>query len=75
MDKTNMVTTPAIIGTEVRLTISRGFALIVPATMTTTAATGDTARIRLPHSPIGMDTAMAEIPAASASGTIKGTMA
>ena len=60
---------------EVRLTTSMGLLFTDPATIMTTADTGETARSRLPASPIGMLTARTLIPAAAASGTIRGTMA
>lgn len=66
---------PDNIGTLVLLTRSNGFTLIKPATMTVTAATGDTALIRLPANAIGTDIAVALIPAAIASGIINGTIA
>ena len=44
-ESTNINTTPAIIGTEVRFTISSGSLFTDPATIMTTADTGDTARI------------------------------
>lgn len=57
MDRMNMTITPAIIGTLVRRTMSIGLFLMEPATIITTAETGETARSRLPARPIGMDTA------------------
>ena len=66
---------PANIGTDVLFTISSGSFFVVPATINTTAATGETARIKLPASPIGTDKAIGLIPAASASGTTSGTIA
>lgn len=58
----NIKTVPAIMGTDVRLTIWTGFFLTEPATISTTAETGDTARNRLPARPIGMLTASTLIP-------------
>lgn len=75
IERTNMKMTPEIIGTEVRFIISNGSTFNVPAIISTTAATGDTARNKLPASPIGMEIATGLMPAASANGTIKGIMA
>lgn len=75
MDSTNMKIVPAIMGTEVRLTTSMGLRFTDPATMTVTAATGDTARSRLPARPMGTLMARTLIPAAAARGTMRGTMA
>src|SRR5690606_17321993 len=75
IDNTNMNKTPATIGTAVRLTILKGVCLVVPATITMTAETGETALNKLPASPIGTVTAYALIPAAMASGAIRGTIA
>ena len=66
---------PVIIGTEVRLTISIGLFFTVPATIKTTSDTGDTARSKLPASPIGMLIVRTLIPVALANGTISGTIA
>ena len=55
--------------------MSIGLFLMEPATIITTAETGETARSRLPARPIGMDTASTLIPAAAASGTMSGTIA
>ena len=74
-DKININTTPTIIGTEVRFTISNGCFFVVPATIITTADTGDTALNKFPASPIGTEIANTLIPAAVASGTIRGTIA
>ena len=51
IDNTNMNKTPATIGTAVRLTILKGVCLVVPATITMTAETGETALNKLPASP------------------------
>lgn len=75
MDRMNIKITPAIIGTDVLFMIAIGSVFTVPATISTTAATGDTARNRLPESPIGTEIAIGLIPAASANGTINSTMA
>ena len=75
MESININTVPAIIGTEVRFTISNGVFFTLPATMITTADTGETARSKLPPSPSGMLSANTLIPAAAASGTISGTIA
>ena len=53
----NINTTQTIIGTDVLLTISNGSCLVLPATIITTAATGDTARNKFPANPIGTVTA------------------
>lgn len=53
MERTNMNTTPAIMGREVRLTTSMGLLFTDPATIMTTADTGETARSRLMGCPCG----------------------
>lgn len=58
---TNIITTPKIIGTEVRLTIWMGDSFVVPATIKTTAATGETARNKFPASCIGIDLSLIHI--------------
>jgi hypothetical protein len=75
IDRMNIHTTPAIIGTEVRLIISSGSIFKVPAIINTTGATGETALNKFPANPIGTEIAIGLIPAASAKGTINGTIA
>ena len=75
IERINMKITPAIIGIDVRFTISIGLNLVLPATITTTADTGETALSKFPASPIGTVTAMADIPAATAKPYINGTIA
>ena len=74
-ERTNMKTTPAIMGTAVRRTISIGLFSTEPETIITTAETGETARKRLPARPMGTEMAMGEMPAAAASAGMSGTMA
>ena len=74
-DKINMKITPTTIGTDVLFTISRGSFFVLPATIITTADTGETARNKFPASPIGTVTAYGLILAAAAKGTISGTIA
>src|SRR5699024_9860119 len=75
IDNTNINITPDIIGTDVLLMIFNGLTFNVPATINTTAATGETALNRFPARPIGTLTAIGLIPAASAKGTINGIIA
>lgn len=63
-----MNNTPEIIGTEVLLTIFNGSTFNVPATIKTTAATGDTVLNKFPASPIGILIDIGSIPAALARG-------
>lgn len=70
-----MNSTPATIGTDVRLTIFSGSSLVAPETMMITAATGETARKRLPASPRGTAIATGEIPDAVDNGTKSGIIA
>src|SRR5699024_1048438 len=53
IDNTNINITPDIIGTAVLLMIFNGLTFNVPATINTTAATGETALNRFPARPIG----------------------
>src|SRR5699024_4766159 len=71
----NMKTTPTTIGNHVRLTILSGLSLVEPATITTTAATGEQARKRFPAMHMGTETAKGSIPATFASSYISGTIA
>src|SRR5699024_5151741 len=75
IDNTNINITPDIIGTAVLLMIFNVLTFNVPATINTTAATGETALNRFPARPIGTLTAIGLIPAASAKGTINGIIA
>ena len=74
-DRTRTVTTPASIGTAVLLTISIGSSFVDPATILTTAETGDIALRMFPVNPTVNVNSNGEILAAAASGAYRGIIA